>query len=351
MLSFLRPGLLPLLALAALVAPGLRAQAVPVASDPREVHLSNLRQLTFGGENAEAYWTPDGKSMTLQARRDGAGCDRIYLMNVDGTGSRQISSGLGATTCSYFLPPERVLYASTLLGGHDCPPKPDFSMGYVWALYPSYDLFTRRLDGFGLTRLTRTPGYDAEATVSPDGKQIIFTSMRTGDPELFVMNADGSDLRQLTDDIGYDGGAFFTPDGKQIVWRRTSEMTPEQEADYKRLLGKNLVRPSSMDLWVMNADGSEKREVLANGAANFAPYGLPSGEGMLFASNMEDAKGRNFDIFKIRYDGTGLERITFYEGFDSFPMFSPDGKQVLFSSNRFGKVRGETNVFVADWIE
>jgi Tol biopolymer transport system component len=340
-----------LLALWALLPSTSRAQAWSVPGDSQEVHFKNLRQLTFGGENAEAYWSPDGKFFTLQASGGDVKCDRIYTMKPDGTGKKQVSSGLGATTCAYFLPEDRIVYASTMLGGFDCPPKPDHSVGYVWALYPSYDIFSRKTNGFGLTRLTHAPRYDAEATVSPDGKTIVFTSLRTGDPEVWLMDSEGGNLRQLTSELGYDGGPFFTPDGEQIVWRRTSRMDASQKADYRRLLAKNLVRPSSMDLWVMDADGSNKREVLVNGSANFAPYGLPDGTGMLFASNMNDPRGRNFDIYKINYDGTGLERITFYEGFDAFPMFSPDGKQILFSSNRFGKARGETNVFLADWVK
>lgn len=340
----------PLL-LAAALATCVSAAPRAVDSDPREVHLADLQQLTFGGENAEAYWSPDGTRFSFQSKRDGAGCDRIYVADADGTGVRQLSSGIGVTTCAHFLGDDHVVYGSTFLKRKECPPRPDFSRGYVWAIHPEYDIFVRRLDGLGLRRLTKEPGYDAEATVSPDGETILFTSLRTGDPEMFLMDARGENLRQLTDAPGYDGGGFFTPDGSRIVWRRTAKMPPEQLAEYRALLAQDLVRPSKMDLWVMDADGTNKREVLANGAANFAPYGLPDGSGMLFASNMDDPKGRNFDIYFIRYDGTGLERITFYEGFDSFPHFSPDGEFLLFSSNRFGSQRGETNVFRARWVK
>lgn len=331
--------------------PALAAAAGrPVPADPREVHLANLRQLTFEGENAEAYWSLDGEWVSLQATRGDAGCDRIYRMRPDGSEFSQVSSGLGRTTCAYYLTADSIVYASTVLKGRDCPPKPDFSKGYVWPLYDSYDLFVRRHDGLGMRRLTRDPGYDAEATVSPDGKKIVFTSLRTGDPELFVMDADGKNLVQLTDEIGYDGGAFFTPDGARIVWRRSDPKPGKERDDYQALLAEGLVRPSRMDLWVMDADGRNKREVLANGAANFAPFGLPDGSGMIFASNMDAPRGRNFDLYTIRYDGTGLERVTFHETFDSFPVFSPDGKRLLFSSNRFNAKKGDTNVFIADWI-
>lgn len=338
-----------LLGLGSLLSSSLLARGRLVDADPRETHLKNLRQLTFEGENAEAYFSPDGKKLIFQARHGGAGCDRIYTMNTDGSEVKQVSSGKGATTCAYYLPQGRMVYASTMLGGFECPPRPDHRQGYVWALYPSYDIFTREANGFGLKRLTKAKGYDAEATVSPDGTKIIFTSMRTGDPELFVMDIDGSNKKQLTFEEGYDGGAFFTPDNQKIVWRRTSKMDEKALADYRRLRGQGLVRPSNMDLWVMNADGTGAKEVLANGSANFAPYGLPDGTGMLFSSNKGDPKGRNFDIYKVNYDGSGLERITYFEGFDAFPMFSPDGTQVVFASNRFQRHRGETNVFLADW--
>lgn len=325
------------------------APARSVDADPRERHLTNVRQLTFAGENAEAYWSLDGEWISMQATRDGAECDRIYRMRPDGSQLEQVSTGFGRTTCAYYLDAEHIVYASTFLGGAKCPPKPDRSQGYVWPLYDSFDLFVRRADGGGLRRLTHEPGYDAEATVRLDGGKIVFTSLRTGDPELFVMNPDGSGLQQLTDAPGYDGGAFFTPDGKQIVWRR-SDPKGQKLVDYRRLLGQGLVRPSEMDLWVMDADGSNKRLVLANGAANFAPYGMPDNSGMLFSSNLGDPKGRNFDIYFIRYDGTGLEQITFYEGFDGFPIFDREGQRLLFSSNRFGAKRGDTNVFLADWL-
>lgn len=345
-----RPLPILLLTLALALPGGLGAAPRRVEQDPRERHLANLTQLTFGGENAEAYWSPDGTRVVFQSTRDGGSCDAIYTMSPDGSEVRRLSSGRGATTCAYFVGRDHVLYASTLLGGAGCPPRPDHSRGYVWALYPSYDIFLRRLDGLGLKRLTRVPGYDAEATLSPDGRRVVFTSMRTGDPELFTMDPDGGGLVQLTDRLGYDGGAFFTPDGRKIIWRRTSDMTPEQEADYRALIGENLVRPSSMDLWVMDPDGSHKRKVFGNGKANFAPYGMPDGSGILFASNMGDPKGRNFDLYRVGYDGQGLEQVTFHEDFDAFPMFSPDGSRLLFASNRFGAQRGETNLFVADWV-
>lgn len=347
---FVVPALLLALAAAAPaqepVAPGPRR----VADDPREKHLKNLRQLTFAGENAEAYWSPDGARIVFQSTRPPYACDQIYVMNADGTGLRQVSSGKGRTTCGYFVDPDTVLWASTVLKGWDCPEKPDMSKGYVWPLYKSFDIIAMDLGVPGIKRLTRSPGYDAEATVSPDGKKIVFTSMRSGDPEIWAMGIDGKNPKQLTDALGYDGGAFFTPDGTRIVWRR-SDPAPGKELDeYKALLAEGLVKPTRMDLWVMRPDGSQKKKVLANGAANFAPYGLPDGTGMIFASNLANPRGRNFDLYTIKYDGTGLTQITHSDVFDGFPMFSPDGTQLLFASNRFAAKPGETNLFLADWV-
>ena len=319
---------------------------------PQEKHLRNIKQLTFGGENAEAYFSADGRKLIFQSTRDGRECDQIYTMNVDGSGVRMISTGTGRTTCSYFFPNlGRLLYSSTHLGDKECPPRPDFSKGYVWAIYPAFDIFVARPNGTELRQLTNTPGYDAEATISNNGKRIVFTSMRDGDLDIYTMDANGRNVRRLTDELGYDGGPFFSADGRQIVYRAHHPQTEKDKADYLALLKENLIRPSTLELWVMNADGSNKRQVTRNGKANFAPYFFPDGKRIIFASNMDDPKGRNFDLYKINADGSGLERITFNDTFDGFPMFSPDGKKLVFASNRNAKSRGETNVFIADWIE
>jgi Tol biopolymer transport system component len=262
-----------------------------------------------------------------------------------------VSTGKGRVTCGYFLPgDDRILYASTHELGPDCPEKPDFSLGYVWALY-DYQLYTARPDGSDLRPLAHVPGaYNAEATVSKDG-WIVFTSTRDGDLDLYKMRLDGSGLTRLTAEPGYDGGAFFSADGRRIVYRASRPRTPEELSDYRGLLSRKLVRPSRLEIYVMDADGRNQRQVTSLQAASFAPFFHPDGKRILFASNTGDPRGRNFDIFMVSDDGTGLERITAYEGFDGFPMFSPDGKRLVFSSNRNGKVPGETNVFVADWVE
>lgn len=326
------------------------SEASPAALLPEETHLANLRQLTFAGENAEAYFSFDGKRVSFQSKRDGAKCDRIYSMNIDGSDVQTVSSGMGATTCAYYLPDGKsILYGSTHLGGNDCPPPPDMSQGYIWALYDTYDIFKQDLATGSLTRLTDAPGYDAEATISPDGKTIIFTSVRDGDIELYTMDVDGKNVKRLTHTPGYDGGAFFSHDSKKIVWRASRPEGAELE-EFQSLLKKGLVRPSKLEIYVSDADGKNVVQLTSNGKANFAPYFLPDDSGVLFVSNMDDPKGRNFDIYQVGLDGKGLKRITHNPSFDGFPMFSRDGKKLIFASNRGGKTRGDTNLFIADWV-
>ena len=340
-----------ILLLAFLAAKGEEPTAIPRAPHPREKHLRNLRQLTFSGENAEAYFSANDHWLIYQTHQGDQSCDQIYIMNIAGGERRMVSTGKGRTTCSYFFPGgQRILYSSTHLESERCPPKPDYSRGYVWPL-DSYDIFTAKLDGSDLRRLTATPGYDAEATISRDGKKIVFTSVRDGDLELYTMDADGKNVKRLTHEIGYDGGAFFSFDGKQIVYRAYHPTDPKQVEDYRVLLREGLVRPTSLELFVTNADGSNKRQVTHNGAANFAPFFHPGGKRIIFSSNFGDPSGREFDLYIINVDGTGLERITFEGGFDGFPMFSSDGKQLVFASNRFQQKPGDTNIFIADWVE
>lgn len=319
-----------------------------------EKHLANIKQLTFGGENAEAYFSSDGKQLSFQSKRDGRGCDQIYTMNSDGTNVKMVSNGEGRTTCSFFYKDrKKLLYASTHLGGKDCPPNPDFSKGYVWAIYPTYDIFVANADGSNAKPLTTTPGYDAEATISPDGKKIIFTSMRDGDLDLYVMDKDGKNVKRLTTELGYDGGAFFSPDGKQIVYRSFHPKTEAEIARYKDRLAHDLIEPTVFEVWVMNADGSNKRQVTKLSAASFAPFFTPDGKRIIFCTNYfaTDARKRNFDLALINVDGSGLERVTYNESFDGFPMFSPDGKKLVFASNRNATTQGDTNVFIADWVK
>jgi TolB protein len=336
--------------------PAFETRAVRVDSliDEKETRFGALRQLTFGGQNAEAYWSVDDEWIVFQATpRDGS-CDQQYIMRPDGSGLRLVSTGEGRTTCGYFLPgTERIIYASTHLGGAACPEPPDMSRGYVWGLFPTYDLFTADRDGSDLERLTDRAGYDAEATVSRDGEWVVFTSKRDGDLDIYRMRPDGSELTRLTDRIGYDGGPFFSYDGSKIVYRASHPTGEEELADYRRLLEQDLIRPSQLDIWVMNADGTGKRQLTDNGAANFGPYFFPDGERIIFSSNMDAPNPRapEFDLYSIRLDGTGLERITWAGDFDGFPMFNSDGSKLLFASNRGNELPRETNLFIADWVD
>ena len=320
---------------------------------PGEKRIRNIKQLTFGGENAEAYFSPSGKSLVFQSKRDGRECDQIYTMKADGSKVKMVSNGTGRTTCAfYFNKGKNIVYASTHEGSKECPANPDFSQGYVWPVFPDYDLYTSTADGKKLKKLTHTPGYDAEATVSPDGKKIIFTSQRDGDLDLYSMDIDGKNIKRLTNEVGYDGGAFYSPDGKMIVYRRSTFTTPAEITRYKDLLSRHLIVPIVFEVWVMNADGSNKRQVTKLGSGSFAPYFTPDGKRIIFCTNYfaTDPRKRNFDLALINLDGTGLERVTFNETFDGFPMFSPDGKKLVFASNRNAAKEGDTNVFIADWV-
>ena len=317
-----------------------------------EKHLSNIRMLTDGGENAEAYLSFDEQKLIFQATVKDMQCDQIFTMNLDGSNKQMVSTGKGRTTCAYYLPgDEKIVYASTHLAGDDCPPPPDRSKGYVWQLYNSFDIFSANADGSDVTQLTFSEGYDAEATVSPKGDKIVFTSTRDGDPEIYVMNIDGSNQTRLTFQKGYDGGAFFSQDGSKIVFRASRPVTEEELADYEELANDGLFRPTTLEIYTMNADGSDMKQITNFGKASFAPFFFPDGERIIFSSNVNSTTGRDFDLYMINIDGSGFEQITFNETFDGFPMFTSDGKQLVFCSNRFNAKEGDTNVFIADWIE
>src|SRR5687768_13334613 len=318
--------------------------------EPGERHLANIRQLTFGGENAEAYWSADGARLIFQSTRDGRTCDQQFVMDADGANLRRVSTGQGKTTCGYFYDRDRrIFFSSTHHADSACPPRPDFSRGYVWRLDP-FEIYTANPSGDQPRRLTNWNAYTAEGTLSPDGSRIVFTSTKDGDLEIYTMRTDGSDVRRLTHEPGYDGGAFFSPDGSKIVWRAHLPANEQELHDYRALLAQGLIRPGALDIWIMNVDGTGKVRLTNNGAANFAPYWHPSGEWIVFSSNMDDPRGRDFEIYRIRTNGTDLERITFSPEFDGFPVFSPDGRHLVFASNRHGSERGETNIFRAEWI-
>ncbi len=315
-----------------------------------ERHLRNIRQLTQGRKNAEAYFSFDGRRLIFQSTRDGRDCYQQYVMGLDEGNVRMVSTGLGTTTCGYFLPGDRrVLFSSTHVKSPQCPPKPPAQGRYLWPL-DDYDIYTASIRGEDLFRLTATPGYDAEATVAPDGSRIVFTSVRDGDLDIYSMRLDGTDVTRLTSAVGYDGGPFFSPDSKRIVYRAYHPTDPGEVARYKELLAQNLVEPSRLEIFVMDADGGNQRQVTRNGAANFAPFFHPDGRRIIFSSNVHDPQKRTFELFLIGDDGQSLEQITSSGGFNSFPMFSPAGTALVWVSDRGAKEKGEFNIFLADWV-
>lgn len=315
-----------------------------------EKHFKNIKMLTKTGENAEAYFSFDGKRLVFQSTIDSMKCDQIFSMNIDGTDRKLVSTGKGRTTCSFYYPDgKKILYASTHQSNPECPPPPDRSKGYVWKLYNSFDIFLS--DGDSLKQLTNTPGYDAEATISPKGDKIVFTSLRDGDPEIYTMNLDGSEQTRLTFEKGYDGGPFFSPDGSKIVFRASRPVTQEQIADYNDLVENGYVRPTALEIFVMDADGKNMKQITNLDKASFAPFFYLSGKKIIFSSNYNGDNPRDFNLFMINTDGTGLERITFNPSFDGFPMFSPDDKYIVFASNRFNSKDTDTNIFIAEWVE
>jgi Periplasmic component of the Tol biopolymer transport system len=326
-----------------------------------EKHFKNIQQLTFGGDNAEAYFSFDGKAVVFQrtAPKDGIECDQIFYGKLPETTNdkfeyKMVSTGKGRTTCSYMMPNGKdVLYASTHLGGSECPPVPDKEQmkKYVWPVYDSYDIFIGGMDGKVKKQLTKEPGYDAEGTISPKGDKIVFTSTRNGDLDLYVMDIDGKNVKQITTALGYDGGAWFSPDGKQIVWRASRPQTPEEVKEYKELLAQGLVAPTNMEVFVADANGENVRQVTRLGKANWAPNFMPDGKRIIFASNHEYPRGFPFNMYIINIDGTGMEKISHDGGFDAFPMFSPDGKKLIFSSNRNNGGTRDTNMFICDWAD
>ena len=323
-----------------------------------EKHFKNMHQLTFGGDNAEAYWSWNGKMITFQKTNpaENISCDRIYFGNYNPAkfDYKQISNGLGRTTCSFFMPGDtEIIFASTHTQMNECPPVPDRKIikKYVWPLYPEYDIYVANLNGKIKHQLTQSKGYDAEATVSPDGKTIVFTSTRNGDIDLYTMDIHGKNVKQITNTLGYDGGANFSPDGKKIVWRASRPITDEAQKEYKDLLAQNMVAPTNMEVYVANIDGSDAKQITHLGKANWAPSFHPSGKKIIFASNHEYERGFPCNVYVINIDGTGLEKISHDGGFDAFPMFSWDGKKIIFSSNRNNGGTHDTNIFVADWVE
>lgn len=332
------------------VAPAASAQmTISRPAEPGELRLANIRQLTNGGENAEAYFSPDGKWITFQSTRSGRTCDQQFVMRPDGSGLKQVSNGTGKTTCGWFLPDGgKLLFASSHAADTACPPRPDPSKGYVWGI-DAFDIYSVNRDGSGLKRITNYNTYTAEGVLSADGKRFVFTSLKDGDLDIYTMNIDGTDVRQLTHQPGYDGGPWWSPDGTKIAYRAYHPTDPKELQDYRDLLQQHMIRPNKMELWIMDADGGNQRQITSLGGANFGPSWTPDGKRIVFSSNHKNPRSGNFDLYLVNADGTGLEQITASPAFDGFPMFSPDGKQLLWASNRHDVKSGETNLFIADW--
>ncbi len=339
-----------------LIVAGLQsASGLPDGEDlhfPGEKHFGSIRRLTAGGENAEGYFSWSGDQLVYQATFGEMECDQVFSLDLLTGARRRISTGTGRCTCAFWMPEDRgIIFASTHGDNPNCPPAPDYSGGYVWKIYPGYDLWVRDFETGSLTSLAPAPGYDAEAVVSPDGQWIAFTSMRSGDLEVWIMKPDGTGLKQLTNGLGYDGGPFFSPDSSRIVYRSWHPKSETETARYKTLLDQNSIEPMALQIRTMDLKGNQKVQVTNNEAANFAPYFHPDGRRIIFSSNLADPKGRNFDLYLIGDDGKGLERVTTCPSFDGFPMFSRDAKRLVFASNRANAKPRDTNLFLAEWIE
>ena len=342
-------------------APAIKQPVADTILYPDEHHFKNIQQLTFGGDNAEAYFSSDSKYLIFQRTnpKEGLFCDQEFIGKVPAMGEKfmykMVSSGKGRTTCGFFTKDgQHIIYASTYLGADTCPPVPNrkkYGNKYIWPIYASFDIFMADIDGKNIRRLTDAPGYDAEGTLSPDGTKMVFTSVRDGDLELYIMNMQTFKVKRVTHHLGYDGGAWFSPDGKKLLWRASTPKTAEEIKEYKDFLAENLVAPTNMEIWVANADGSNAHQITSFGQANWAPAYLPDSKRIIFASNQEYKRGYPFNLYTINEDGSNLQKISRDKGFDAFPMFSPDGKKIVFCSNRNNGGTHDTNIFIADWIE
>jgi TolB protein len=328
---------------------------------PQEKHFANVQQLTFGGDNAEAYFSFDGKWIIFQRTnpKEGIMCDEMFIGKLPVNGEKfepkRISNAKGRTTCGAFLKDgKHIVYASTHLGADSCPPVPDrkkYGNKYIWPLYNTFDIFMAGLNGKIVKQLTKSKGYDAEATISPDGKKMIYTSTKDGDIDLYIMDLKTGKEKKITNTLGYDGGAWFSPDGKKIIWRASRPTVEADVKEYKDFLAQNLVAPTNMEVFIADVNGKNVKQVTNFGNANWAPAYMPDSKRIIFASNHQSKRGFPFNLFTINEDGSGLEKISAEKSFDAFPMFSPDGKKIIFCSNRNNGGTRDTNIFIADWVE
>ena len=326
--------------------------------DRREVHLKNIKRLTFGGQNAEAYFSPDGKYITFQSNRDSLPCDQIFIMDTTGKILRMVSTGEGRTTCSFFLDNDHIMFASTHeTMGPECPENPlvyqimKKEKRYVWPLY-NYDLYIRDLRTNELKKLFGSPAYEAELEgPSPDGK-IVFTSAKDGDLELYILDPPYTgEPRRLTFTPGYDGGSFFSKSGRYIVYRADHIKDSTELKKYREYLQKGLLLAGHLEIYVydLQTDSTWQVTHTPKEVTNFAPFMTPDEKRIIFVSNLDAPGTWEFQLYIIDIDGKNLERVTYMGTFNSFPMFSPDGKKLLFVSNRGTKKPRNYDVYIADW--
>jgi len=315
-----------------------------------EDHLTKIKQLTREGENKKASFAPNNEKIIFQAMRDNLRCDAIYSMKRDGSEINLLSSGKGIAVSAKIAPDnESIIYSSTHKVDYQCPQRPEFSLDYVWSLYRDYDVFVSDSFGGSTKRLTRTEDYDGNASYSPTGNRVVFTSNRSGDLELYLMNSDGSNVKQLTKAVGYDGDAVFSPDGKYIVWRASRPKGNDLD-EYRYQLSQGLLRAGKFELFLLKLGSKRAVRLTNNGATNFSPSFDPQSSKVIFSSNMSQDDGLNYDLYTVDIKTRKLERITYYSGFDGYPVFSSDGKKLLFTSSRNFRYKAETNIFTVDWV-
>jgi Tol biopolymer transport system component len=314
-----------------------------------EDHLTKVTQLTFTGENTQASFSPDNKNIIFQSTRNRLRCDAIFRMHSDGSDISQISSGKGIASSAVISPDNNsIIYSSTQKVDYQCPSKPEYSKAYSWLLYSSYDLFKDELTGGSDERIIKSSSYDGGAVYSPKGDKIIFSSGRTGDLELYIANSDGNNVKQLTNIDGYDGDAVFSRDGKYIVWR-ASRPKGNDLHDYRYQLSQGIIKEGKFEIFMMKLAGGKPIQLTNNGATNFSPSFDPNSNNIIFSSNMSQKDGRNYDIYTLNLKTRKLERITYYSGFDGYPVFSSDGKKLLFTSSRNFRYKAEKNIFIVNW--
>jgi len=324
--------------------------------EDRKMSIENVKQLSFQGDNGEAYFNSDDSKVIFQSKRNNNNCDKLYIVDINGNNLTEFVANDGAFTCAYFSLDDRyIFFSSTMHLGSECPEiyKDPNPRKYIWPLR-DYEIF--RYDNGAVKQLTNYSGYNAETTTHPFEEKVIFTSLRDGDINLFEMDYNGENVKQITSEYGYDGGAFYSPNGENIVWRAWYPTSDEEISMWKNNLAKKFIESVPLDIYVAKNDGSEKQRLTSNGATNWAPSWHPDGKHIVFSSNMDDwredynAYGSNFELYMINIATKTLTRLTNNDTFDSFSVFSKNGKKIVFSSNRDAENPRNTNIFIADIV-